>query len=121
MDNVVLTSLSIPEIRALFREELKTFFNEYRTDNQPEKGSDSDELLTVRQTADFLDLTPASIYGLVHAGKIPGACKRGKRLYFSKQELTDWVKAGRKQTAAELSAKAEQYAISQKKKQGGKP
>jgi excisionase family DNA binding protein len=90
-----------------------------QNNNQPPTGSDSDELLTVRQTADFLDLTPASIYGLVHAGKIPGACKRGKRLYFSKQELTDWVKAGRKQTAAELNAKAEQYAISQTKKTRG--
>jgi len=78
--------------------------------------SDSDEYFTVRQTADFLDLTPASIYGLVHAGKIPGACKRGKRLYFSKQELTDWIKSGRKQTAAELTAKAEHYTISQTKK-----
>ncbi|MEZ4941154.1 MAG: helix-turn-helix domain-containing protein [Saprospiraceae bacterium] len=81
--------------------------------------AETDQLLTVRQTADFLDLTPASIYGLVHAGKIPGACKRGKRLYFSKQELTDWVRAGRKQTAAELNAKAEQYAISQTKKTRG--
>jgi len=87
--------------------------------DQPLTVGDSDELLTAQQTADFLDLSKASVYGLVHAGKIPGACKRGKRLYFSKQELTDWIKSGRKQTAAELTAKAEHYTISQTKKRRG--
>ena len=74
------------------------------------------EFLTVRQAADFLDLTPASIYGLVHNGKIPGACRRGKRLYFLRQELLDWIKAGRKATAAEIDARAETYAHTRKKR-----
>lgn len=120
MDNVVFTALSMPEVwaemRVLLREELRTFFQEQNGLNQSGIPVDPDPLLTVKQAAEFLDLTPASIYGLVHAGKIPGACKRGKRLYFSKLELVDWIKAGRKLTAPEIDARAEEYARTRKRR-----
>jgi len=47
--------------------------------------------------------------------KIP-VCKRGKRLYFSKQSLFEWIKDGRKKTLAETASEAETYL----KKKGGK-
>lgn len=63
------------------------------------------DLLTIKQAADFLTLSVPTMYGLVHRAEIP-VNKRGKRLYFSKQELTDWIKAGRKKTADEISKEA---------------
>ena len=35
--------------------------------------------------------------------------KRGKRLYFSKQELIKYLQAGRKQTFADVEAEADAY------------
>jgi excisionase family DNA binding protein len=69
---------------------------------------DADELLTVQQAAEFLKLSVPTIYGLVSKAEIP-VNKRGKRLYFSKGELTAWVKAGRKKTLAEVQEATQKH------------
>ncbi|KAA9350036.1 helix-turn-helix domain-containing protein [Larkinella humicola] len=65
------------------------------------------ELLTVGEAADLLSLTSQTIYGLVYERKIPFS-KQGKRLYFIRQDLLDWVKSGRQKTANELDEQARQ-------------
>lgn len=80
------------------------------------KSDDADQLLTVNQTAELLSLAVPTIYGLVQRSKIP-VCKKGKRLYFSKQELTDWIRTGRKKTISEVEAETDQF-FSNHKKEG---
>ena len=67
-----------------------------------------DVLLTIEQAAEFLKLSIPTIYSLVSKRKVP-ANKKGKRLYFSKDELTGWIKSGRMQTMSELEQIAKQY------------
>jgi excisionase family DNA binding protein len=67
-----------------------------------------DSLLTVQQAAEFLTLSIPTIYGLVSKRLLP-VNKRGKRLYFSKEELTGWIKGGRIKTAVEVKQLAEQH------------
>lgn len=112
MENVVFTQLSIPEIRQLFRQELETYFANQKQGNttQPEP----EQLLTVQQAAELLNLSVPTLYGYTQRAEIP-VCKRGKRLYFSKQSLFEWIKDGRKKTLAETAAEAENYL----KKKGG--
>jgi excisionase family DNA binding protein len=114
MENVVFTQLSIPEVRQLFRQELETYFS-----NQPTESAQpaADQLLTIQEVADYLKLAVPSIYGLVSRSSIP-CMKRGKRLYFSKNEISEWLKEGKKKTIAELDAEADAYLL--KKKKGGK-
>ena len=81
-----------------------------KTEPQPE----IDQLLTIQQAAELLKLSVPTLYGLVSRSALP-VSKRGKRLYFSKQELTDWIKAGRKKTQAEIQAEADHY-LNQKKR-----
>ena len=69
---------------------------------------DLDELLTIKQAAELISLSVPTIYGLVQRSEIP-VSKRGKRLYFSKQELTFWIREGRKKTVSELRIESEQY------------
>lgn len=64
-----------------------------------------DELFTVPQAAEFLSLSVATIYGLNHQGDIP-SMKRSKRLYFSKKDLIDYLKKGKKKTNSELADNA---------------
>lgn len=71
---------------------------------QPE----TDQLLTIQQAAELLSLSVPTIYGLVSKSQLP-VSKRGKRLYFSKQELTEWIKGGRKKTVAEIEGIAQKY------------
>lgn len=72
-----------------------------------------DELLTVEQAAEFLKLSVPTIYSKVQYKQIP-VNKQAGRLYFSKAELIEYVKAGRKKTQAELKADAATYVAKRK-------
>lgn len=61
--------------------------------------------LTVQQAADLLDVTPATVYDWVHRRVIPSH-RPGKRLYFLRSELMDWIRTGRRSTADELATTA---------------
>lgn len=80
-------------------------------ENPPEE----DQLLNIKQVAEILCLSVPTIYGLVRHAEIP-VCKRGKRLYFVKKDLFDWVKAGRRKTLAEIKGEADAYLLNQEKK-----
>lgn len=73
----------------------------------------TEQLLTVQETAQFLNLTVPTIYSKVSKGELP-VMKRGKRLYFSRDELMEYIKEGRKKSNAEIEAEADEY-LSNKK------
>ena len=69
---------------------------------------EEDKLMTIQEAAEFLDLCKPTIYGYVSRGEIP-VSKRGKRLYFSKQELREWVTQGRRKTSTEIEKEADDF------------
>jgi excisionase family DNA binding protein len=70
---------------------------------------DTKDLLTIQEAGVFLHLSVPTLYGYVSKNTIPFSKRPGsKRLWFSKKELTDWIKAGRKQTIAEVNAEVEE-------------
>lgn len=115
MENLVFTQLSIPEIRQLFRKELESYFSCNNPSVTPHK--ETDQLLSVQEAAAFLNLSVPTIYGYVQRQEVP-VSKRGKRLYFSRNELTDWVKEGRRKTLSEIEEEADNYLKARRK--GGK-
>lgn len=72
-----------------------------------------EELLTVKEAAEFLNLTVPTIYSKVSRGMLP-VMKRGKRLYFSSLELMEYLKKGRKKTVEETAQEATRYLKSRK-------
>ena len=72
--------------------------------NQPE----TDQLLTIQEAGELIKLSVPTLYGYVSRNAIPFS-KKGKRLYFSRLELMDWVKTGRKKTIAEIQSEANTY------------
>lgn len=70
------------------------------------KGNDDEELLTISGASKLLDLSVATIYTKVCKNEIP-VNKQGKRLYFYKTELLDWIKSGRIKTIAEIQQEVE--------------
>ena len=67
-----------------------------------------DKLLTVKETAEFLNLKVPTIYSKVNRGELPHS-KVGKRLYFSQAELTAYIKSWKVQSNDELVQKANDY------------
>lgn len=69
-------------------------------ESKPAPNPDISDLLTIGEAAIFLSLSVPTIYTKVSRKEIP-VNKRGKRLYFSKQELYIWIKSGKKATQQE--------------------
>ncbi|MCZ2130800.1 MAG: helix-turn-helix domain-containing protein [Bacteroidia bacterium] len=63
---------------------------------------ENNNLLTISQAAKFLSLSTATLYSKVSRRELP-VMKQNGRLYFMQSELLDYLKAGRKQTNAELA------------------
>ena len=77
---------------------------------EPAPTEPTDEILTVIQAAKFLTLSTATVYTLVSQKKIPHM-KQGKRVYFSKSDLIEWLKAGRKATRMEMQNNASSHVM----------
>ena len=66
---------------------------------------EDNELLTVREAADYLRVSVQAIYTKVSRGEIP-VSKPGRRLYFNKSDLKRWVGYSRKKSAIEINYEA---------------
>lgn len=73
----------------------------------------SDKLLSVKEAAEFLNLSVPTIYSKVSRNELP-VMKRSKRLYFSRVELTEYLRKGRRKTLSEIEDEAEEYLINKK-------
>lgn len=109
MQEITITQITPPELETLIENTIKKVLSIHQTPPYPQ----ADEVLTIKQAAQLLCLSVPTIYGLVHRSEIP-VSKRGKRLYFSKVELTQWIKDGRKKTTKEIATEAEHYLKSKK-------
>ncbi|WP_205529499.1 helix-turn-helix domain-containing protein [Taibaiella koreensis] len=61
--------------------------------------------MNITEAASFLNLAESTIYGKVCRSEIP-VNKKGKRLYFEKEELQKWVLEGRRKTVEERIGEA---------------
>lgn len=65
-------------------------------------------IMNVEQIADYLNLTKPTIYGLVHKREIPHF-KKGKRLYFDKENINQWILEGKVSTRKDIEEKVDEY------------
>jgi|TARA_R110002153_G_C13330970_1_gene498001 excisionase family DNA binding protein len=100
---VTMLTKEVSELKRLLIEK-----QEQTPTEQPE------QLLTVQEAAQFLNLTVPTIYSKVSKGELP-VMKRSKRLYFSSTELMAYLKEGRKKSNAEIEQEAEAYLSNNKK------
>ena len=113
MNNLVLSTRNIDDfVSDIANEVIKKveMWNKKPLFPQPE----TEELLTVQQTAKFLSLSVATVYGLISKGELP-VMKRSKRCYFSRQELMNYLRQGRKKTVTETVDEADAYCLTKKK------
>lgn len=100
---VTMLTKEVSELKRLLIEK-----QEQPTTDQPE------QLLTIAEAAEFLSLTVPTMYSKVSKNEIP-VMKRSKRLYFSRTELLEYLKQGRKKSNAEIQQEAEAYLLNNKK------
>lgn len=114
MHNLVLSPIDPEElIRRISDQVTENILKAVKNENTTSKPSN--DFLTLKEAAIFLDLAPATIYTMVSKGELP-VMKRTKRLYFSQSELIDYLKEGRKKSFTEIEAEAASYLVTKQKK-----
>lgn len=65
-------------------------------------------IMTVKQVANYLSLSTSTIYGYTSSNNIPHA-KRGKKVYFNKVAIDEWVFENKRLTNTEIEKMADDY------------
>jgi excisionase family DNA binding protein len=86
---------------------IETLLIDLKFPSKPADDITKEKLLTVQETAELMRLQPSTIYKLVHNRKIRHM-KQGKRLYFDRNELLNWIASGNRQTIDEIRSEAEE-------------
>lgn len=106
MEEKIFISLTKDELQSIIIESVSAClkYSKHILGHPPEE----DQFLNLEEAANFLNLTSRTVSEKARAGEIP-SIKRARRLYFSKQHLSEWLKAGSRKTNAEISAEADTY------------
>ena len=67
--------------------------------------------LTLKEAAEFLDFSRSYLYRLTSQGRVPCYKPEGKRIYFDRAELVNWLKRNRIRPQEELEATAANYVV----------
>ena len=73
-------------------------------------------VLNFNEACTFLDVSPSHLYKLTSTKSIPHFCPQGKKLYFKRTELDDWLQRNRQSSADEIDALATEYILKNKRK-----
>lgn len=103
MNDVLLSPIRLNELESLIQNSVERALR--ASNNNTNHTDQQEQIFTVQQAAKFLSLTVPTIYSKVSRGELP-YMKKNKRLYFSRTELTDYLKQGRKPTNDEVEANA---------------
>ncbi len=113
MENL-LTLEKLPEAVAILTKEVIEFKRLFIENQERTPNNATEELLSIDEAAEFLKLAKPTLYTKVSKNQLP-FMKRGKRLYFSRTELMEYLKQGRKKSNAEIEQEVEMY-LGQKSK-----
>lgn len=60
-------------------------------------------VLNFNEACKYLDVKPSHLYKLTSLRQVPHFCPQGKKLYFKREELDQWLQRNRQSTKAEIA------------------
>lgn len=80
-------------------------------DNMTKQQPAGNEMMNMDEASKFLDCSKGYLYKLTMRNMIPHYKPTGKRIYFYRAELDDWIKQGKVKTTEEISQEALKYCV----------
>ena len=102
MNNIVLSTRNIDDFISDIANEVIKKMEAWKQDAPKKTNSQEHQLLTIDQAAYLLRLTKSTLYTKHSKGEIPGVSKQGKRLWFRKDILLEWLQSGVVRSNSEL-------------------
>jgi excisionase family DNA binding protein len=69
------------------------------------------EVLNFNEAAVYLEVSHSHLYKLTSTGTIPAYKPNGKKLYFNRQELNEWLLSNRQTSNAEIEEQARRFQL----------
>lgn len=91
-----ITFDKLPQAVSYLTEQVEKIYQLVET-LQAQKPDNQHQLIDIDKASILIQKSKPTIYRLARTGLIP-AYKRGKKLYFYKDELLKWIEAGKKQS-----------------------
>ena len=111
MSNIIITTPL--ELETLIQDTIRKAINEAKVDQT----ESCNELLTISEASNFLNLAKQTLYGFTSKNLIP-FIKKGKKLYFRKSDLEKWLLEGKQLTRTEIENAG--FGLLNNKKRGSK-
>lgn len=73
------------------------------------------EVLNFKEASRYLNVSESHLYKLTSKKEIPHFCPQGKRLYFNRLELDEWLQQNRQLSQDEIETQAANYLIKNKR------
>jgi excisionase family DNA binding protein len=112
MENIILTTLSLDDIASQVAEKV---YSLQQKNNEQREVAQENEFLTINQASELLNLAKPTIYTLTCKNEVP-FIKKGKKLYFKKADLIEWLNAGRRMTKSEIEEEVNNHLLNKRKK-----
>ena len=74
------------------------------------------EVLNFNDACNYLDISASHLYKLTSQKSIPHFCPQGKKLYFNRAELDEWLQRNRQSSTDEIETMAANYLLTHKRK-----
>lgn len=91
-------------------QQLKTIQKAIFTDSPNTFNESSASIMNITQVANYLDVSKSWIYKMTSSSEIPHA-KRGKKLYFIKADIDNWIEKHKVTTNDEIEKLAQDYIL----------
>ena len=74
------------------------------------------EVLNFNDACNYLDISASHLYKMTSQKLIPHFCPQGKKLYFNRAELDEWLQRNRQTSTDEIETMAANYLLTHKRK-----
>ena len=74
------------------------------------------EVLNFNDACNYLDISASHLYKMTSQKLIPHFCPQGKKLYFKRAELDEWLLRNRQDSTDEIETMAANYLLTHKRK-----
>jgi len=78
------------------------------------------EILSVKEACLYMDISQSYIYKLTHGRILPFSCPNGKKIYFRKEDLDNWMMRNHQFSKSEIREQAASYIANKKTGSYGK-
>lgn len=100
----IIISVSEEEFKDFLKQAIYSILKDLKLNTT--QSESEQEIIDVKQAADFLHLKVSTLYEKTSDKTIPHF-KKGKKLYFNKSKLIEWVQMGKIKTDLDISNEAD--------------